>query len=55
MRLKNLGNLLEVNVYSQDYNNNNTEALLISNEEYSGYLTNNPDNAANIVHAVSTY
>lgn len=46
MRLKNLGNLLEVNVYSQDYDNNNTEALLISNEEYSGYLTNNPDNTA---------
>lgn len=44
MRLSNLGNLLEVNVYSNDYDAQPTNALLISDENYSGYLNNEPDN-----------
>lgn len=44
MRLNNLGNLLEVNVFSQDYDAEIASAFEISNENYSGYLTNNPDN-----------
>lgn len=44
MRLNDLGNLLEVNVYSEDYNGEPVSALEISDENYSGYLTNNPDN-----------
>lgn len=44
MRLLDSGNLLEVNVYSEDYETQVTSALEVSDETYSGYLTNNPDN-----------
>ena len=44
MRLNNLGNLLEVNVYSNEYDAEPVNALLISDENYSGYLNNEPDN-----------
>lgn len=44
MRLSDLGNLLEVNVYSEDFNPEQTNALEISEEDYSGYLINNPNN-----------
>lgn len=44
MRLSNLGNLLEVNVYSNEFDAEPVNALLISDEDYSGYLNNEPDN-----------
>ena len=44
MRLLDSGNLLEVNVYSEDYETQVLSALEVSDEEFSGYLVNNPDN-----------
>lgn len=44
MRLNDLGNLLEVNVFSEDLNAEPAAAYEVSDEEYSGYLVNNPDN-----------
>jgi hypothetical protein len=44
MRLKDLGNLLEVNIFNDDLNAEVSSALEVSDEEYSGYLSNNPDN-----------
>lgn len=44
MRLLDAGNLLEVNVFSEDLNAEPVAAFEVSNENYSGYLTNNPDN-----------
>lgn len=44
MRLLDLGNLLEVNVFSEDLNAEPAAALLVNDEAYSGYLFNNPDN-----------
>lgn len=44
MRLSDLGNLLEVNVYDEDLKPEQANALEISDENYSGYLVNNPDN-----------
>lgn len=44
MRLSDLGNLLEVNIYSEDFNPEQVAALEVSEEAYSGYLVNNPDN-----------
>lgn len=44
MRLNDLGNLLEVNIYSEDLNAEPVAAYEVSDEDYSGYLVNNPDN-----------
>lgn len=44
MRLNNLGNLLQVNVYSNEYDAEPVNALLLGDENYSGYLNNEPDN-----------
>lgn len=44
MRLLDSGNLLEVNVYSEDYETQVQSALEVSDEDFSGYLVNNPDN-----------
>lgn len=44
MRLNDLGNLLEVNIYTDDLNAESTSAFEVSEEDYNGYLINNPDN-----------
>lgn len=44
MQLLDSGNLLEVNIYSEDYETQVVSALEVSDDSYSGYLTNNPDN-----------